>query len=213
MLEIPFRSVLRRNPLVTSRLALAPLEGVDADDLWNAVDGSRADLEPWLPWVPFNVDLETSVRYAELSAQDWDEGRACRFSIRRRDNRRLLGVVGLEQLVHLHRSADLGYWLRTDSTKSGFMSEAAERVLVFAFESLRVHRVRVAAATGNASSLAVIRRAGFRFEGVAREAEFVRGRWLDHAVFSLLKRDRSEARPATASAPLDRTEVEDLPTP
>lgn len=194
MLEIPFRSVLRRDPLLTARLALTPLEGLDADDLWAAVDSSRSDLEPWLPWVPFNVDIETSTRYAELSALDWDEGRACRFAVRDRTTRRLLGIVGLEQIVHLHRSADLGYWLRTDATKSGFMTEAVERVLGFAFDSLRAHRVRVAAATGNASSLSVIRRAGFRFEGVAREAEFCRGRWLDHAVFSLLRRDRVEPR-------------------
>jgi len=190
MLEIPFRSVLRRSPLLTAQLALAPLEGIDADELWSAVDASRSALEPWLPWVPFNVDRETSVRYAELSAQDWDEGRACRFSIRLRSTRQLIGVVGLEQLVHLHRSSDLGYWLRTDATRRGYMGEAVERVLVFAFESLLVHRVRVAAATGNVASLAVIRRAGFRFEGVAREAEFCHGRWLDHAVFSLLRRDR-----------------------
>jgi ribosomal-protein-serine acetyltransferase len=30
---------------------------------------------------------------------------------------------------------------------------------------------------------------GFRFEGVAREAEFVASRWLDHAVFAKLETD------------------------
>jgi ribosomal-protein-serine acetyltransferase len=32
----------------------------------------------------------------------------------------------------------------------------------------------------------VIRRLGFRFEGIARQAERCNGRWLDHAVFALL---------------------------
>jgi ribosomal-protein-serine acetyltransferase len=49
--------------------------------------------------------------------------------------------------------------------------------------------VRVAAATDNHPSLAVIARLGFRFEGIAREAERCHGRWLDHALFSLLVTD------------------------
>ena len=49
--------------------------------------------------------------------------------------------------------------------------------------------MRVAAATDNHPSLAVIARLGFRFEGIAREAERCHGRWLDHAIFALLATD------------------------
>jgi len=59
----------------------------------------------------------------------------------------------------------------------------------WAFGQLSAHRVRVAAATDNHASLGVIRRLGFRFEGIAREAERCHGRWLDHAVFSMLSTD------------------------
>jgi ribosomal-protein-serine acetyltransferase len=54
---------------------------------------------------------------------------------------------------------------------------------------MSVHRVRVAAATDNHASIAVIRRLGFHFEGIAREAERCHGRWLDHAVFALIDSD------------------------
>jgi ribosomal-protein-serine acetyltransferase len=54
---------------------------------------------------------------------------------------------------------------------------------------VNAHRVRVAAATDNHPSLAVIRRLGFKFEGIARQAERCNGRWLDHAVFALLVTD------------------------
>ena len=46
----------------TKRLQLYPLDATDTRDLWNAVDSSRPQLEPWLPWVPFNVDLDSSGR-------------------------------------------------------------------------------------------------------------------------------------------------------
>ncbi len=186
MLAVPPRAELRIRPLETARLSLAPIESTDAHDLWYAVDGSRPQLLPWLPWVPFNVDPDASYRYAEASANDWDNARACRFTIREKSTRRFIGVVGLESFAHLHLSVELGYWLRTDMTGSGFMTEAAKATVDWAFRELKAHRVRVAAATDNHPSLSVIGRLGFKFEGIARQAELVNNRWLDHAVFSRL---------------------------
>lgn len=189
MLVVPNRAEIRHRPLETQRLILAPVEPPDASDLWFAVDTSRGHLERWLPWVPFNTDLDASWRYCEASANDWDHSRALRFTIRDRVNRRFLGVVGLESLAHLHQSAELGYWLRADGARRGYMTEAAGATLQWAFKRLNAHRVRVAAATDNVASLGVIRKLGFRFEGIAREAERCQGRWLDHALFALLASD------------------------
>lgn len=192
MLAVPPRSEVRARPVETPRLLLHPLDATDSRDLWTSVEASRSALEPWLPWVPFSTDLDASGRYAEASAADWDAARACRFSMRDRQTKRFVGVIGLESFAHLHESVELGYWLRTDSTGKGLMTEAGRAVLDWAFGPINAHRVRVAAATDNHASLNVIRRLGFRFEGIARQAERVSGRWLDHAVFALLVTD---ARP------------------
>lgn len=189
MLAVPPRSEVRLRPIETKRLQLYPLDATDTRELWSAVESSRPHLEPWLPWVPFNTDLDSSGRYAEASAADWDASRATRFSIRDRASRRFLGVIGLESFAHLHESVELGYWLRVDSWGKGLMTEAGKGVLEWAFSSVNAHRVRVAAATDNHPSLHVIGRLGFRFEGIARQAERVNGRWLDHAVFALLVTD------------------------
>ena len=69
------------------------------------------------------------------------------------------------------------------------MTEAARATVAWAFRRLNAHRIRVAAATENVASLGVIRRVGFRFEGIAREAERCQGRWLDHAVFAMVATD------------------------
>lgn len=189
MLAVPPRSEVRFRPVETKRLQLYPLDATDTRELWSAVESSRPHLEPWLPWVPFNTDLDSSGRYAEASAADWDAARATRFSIRDRASHRFLGVIGLESFAHLHESVELGYWLRVDSWGKGLMTEAGKGVLDWAFTSVNAHRVRVAAATDNHPSLHVIQRLGFRFEGIARQAERVNARWLDHAVFSLLVTD------------------------
>lgn len=187
MLAIPPRSEMRASPVESARLTLVPVDAVHAPEIWRVVDGSRAWLQPWLPWVPFQKDVDAAARFAEASAQDWDQGRAVRFLIQERSGGRLCGVVGLENCVEMHRSCELGYWLRKDAAGQGFMTEAARLCVDFGFRRMGVHRLRIAAATGNAPSLRVIARLGFQYEGMARHAEWCDGRWLDHSVFSLLE--------------------------
>ncbi len=189
MLNIPSRTFLRSNPIVSPRLVLTPLEPVDTSELWDAIDSSRQHLQRWLPWVPYNDTEDASQRFAIASVSDWDSGRALRFIVRDLTSQRLIGLVGFDNCVHLHRSCELGYWLHRDACGKGYMTEAAAACLQFAFLRAGVHRVRCAAATTNYPSLAVIGRLGFHFEGLARQAEFVDSRWLDHAVFARLASD------------------------
>jgi ribosomal-protein-serine acetyltransferase len=185
-LAIPTRRELRNRPLSGERISLAPVEPADGPELWHAVESSREHLARWLPWVPFNDSEETSQHYAEACASDWDNGRALRFAIRLHRGQQLLGVVGLDNCVHMHRNCDLGYWLIRRATGQGLMTEAARLCLGFAFRVVGMQRVRCAAATHNDESLKVIERLRFQREGVARHAELLSGRWVDHMVFSLL---------------------------
>jgi ribosomal-protein-serine acetyltransferase len=191
-LRIPSRSRIRNQPLLGARVNLTPIDPADGPELWTVVDRSRDHLEQWLPWVPFNSTPSASQRYVDSCAADWDAGKAVRLGIRSATSGELLGLVGLDCCVHIHKSCELGYWLAKDAAGRGLMTEAASLCLALAFDELGIHRVRCAAATQNERSLRVIRRLGFQFEGVARQAERVRGAWFDHAVFSLLSTD---ARP------------------
>src|SRR5690606_10296595 len=108
--------------------------------LFRAVEDSRGFLEPWLPWVPFNDSPEASLRYAEACEADWSVGSALRLSMRFRDDAEIVGVITLESCSDLHRHCDLGYWLRKEHTGKGLMTEAAGRVISFAFETIKMHR-------------------------------------------------------------------------
>ncbi|MFP6687076.1 MAG: GNAT family protein [Polyangiaceae bacterium] len=196
MLRIPPKEELRDKPLLAPHSTLMPLLAADGPELWEVVDASRSWLDPWLPWVPFQKNVDASRRFAEASAREWDVGRALRFVMRERPGGDMIGIVGLENCQPLHRSCELGYWLREQATGRGLMTEAARTCLAFAFDTVGAHRVRVAAATENHPSLRVIERLGFRYEGRARQAEWVGGRWVDHAVFALLETDwRSHEAP------------------
>ena len=52
-----------------------------------------------------------------------------------------------------------------------------------------VHRIEAACLPNNAASQAVLRRAGFSHEGLARKYLRINGQWADHLVFALLRED------------------------
>ena len=60
---------------------------------------------------------------------------------------------------------------------------------VLVFYLFCVYCICVVVVMDNYVLFLVISRLGFRFEGIARQAERVNGRWLDHAVWALLATD------------------------
>ncbi len=189
MLAIPARAELCLCPLKTEQLQLVPLEATDAEDFWSSVSSAREALEPWLPWVPFTDSLQACQRYVRACAVDWDAGRALRFALRSLHDQQLVGVVSFDHCNHHHRTAELGYWLHPSCWGRGWLTQAARAAVDFALRRAGFHRIRCAVATTNQASLAVVARLGFQPEGIARQAEWVQGRWVDHAVFSRLATD------------------------
>jgi|GEM_PF-263793 len=193
-LRVPARSEISRRPLITERLILEPIETPAYRKFWTAVEASRASLNRWLPWVPLNDSPDASYRYTQACERDWDNGAALRFFIRERNESPIIGVVSLENCMKQHLSCELGYWLMPEYRGNGLMNEAAGRALCFAFQILGAHRIRCAAGEDNQPSRRVAERLGFLQEGIAREAEFVDGRWVTHVVYSLLRADGKAAQ-------------------
>ena len=106
------------------------------------------------------------------------------------DRHVLFGAIGLNDLVALHRRAELGYWLLPRHWGSGLVTEALEAVLAYAFDTLQLMRIGAEVELDNVRSFNVLKRAGFHFEGVKRAAEIKNGAPLDLAVLSKLASDR-----------------------
>lgn len=77
------------------------------------------------------------------------------------------------------------------------MREGLELVLRHAFHDLRLHRVQASIQPGNERSIALVRGAGFRNEGLALRYLKVGGRWRDHEHWAITVEDqRVPGRPA-----------------
>jgi ribosomal-protein-alanine N-acetyltransferase len=110
---------------------------------------------------------------------------ACRF-----EDHRIVGVFNLSQIfMGGFRSAYLGYYVGSPFANQGYMSEGLQLVLSEAFRRIKLHRIEANIQPGNASSIALVSRAGFSREGYSRRYLKIGGRWRDHERWAILVED------------------------
>jgi [ribosomal protein S5]-alanine N-acetyltransferase len=99
----------------------------------------------------------------------------------------IVGVVNLNEIVlGAFRSAYLSYWGYAGFGGRGLMTEALREAVRFAFDEIGLHRVEANIQPGNTRSIALVRRAGFRKEGLSPGYLFIDGAWRDHERWALL---------------------------
>ena len=102
----------------------------------------------------------------------------------------LLGVININQIVRGRlQSGYLGYYAFTPHSGCGYMSAGLALALDRAFRRLRLHRLEANVQPGNAASIQLVCRLGFRWEGVALRYLKIGGRWRDHERWGLTAED------------------------
>jgi RimJ/RimL family protein N-acetyltransferase len=71
----------------------------------------------------------------------------------------------------------------------GFMTEALSLFCAYLFSTRKIQRLQIAAPDYLKAAFRVAQKCGFQFEGIAREAFFHRGRYLDLCLYALLRGD------------------------
>lgn len=108
----------------------------------------------------------------------------------------IAGCVNLSQIARgAFQSAYMGYQVFAPFANQRYMSDAMPLVLRVVFRMLKLHRVEANIQPGNASSIALVKRAGFMLEGFSPRYLKIAGRWRDHERWAMTaERYRDVAR-------------------
>ena len=112
------------------------------------------------------------------------------FLICRKSDAAIAGSINLSQIFRgTFQNAYLGYYIGSPFAKQGYMSEAIQLILRYAFRKLKLHRIEANIQPSNVASLALVRRAGFRREGYSQRYLKICGRWQDHERWAITVED------------------------
>ena len=183
----------RKYPTITtSRLTLRLPENRDHSS-WFEIRKVSADfLEPWEPirddkYLSASA-FQSRVVWARRAA---NEKRAMNFLIFRNEDDRLVGGITLDNIQGgVSQACAVGYWMGQPFTRQGYMAEALNASVQYAFNVMDVSRVQAGCLPENAPSRALLEKAGFKYEGVAQSYLQIAGRWRNHVLYANLRRDR-----------------------
>lgn len=163
------------------------LELKDAPKLYRLIQENREHLKTWLGWVDTINGIQDTKHYIKVVQSKMIEGHGFQSSIWVRDE--LAGLIGFHNYSRQNRSVSIGYWLGKNYEKRGLVIRGTKALVDYAFRDWDIHRIEIRCATGNYPSQQIPEKLGFRQEGISREVEWLYDHYVDHRIYSMIKRE------------------------
>lgn len=172
--------------LTSDRLTLRTPQAEDAPSLLAFYERNRAHFEPWDPQ---RSETFYTLQYHKdrLEKSGPPKDKFYFFVFKKDDFRKIIGSVELTNISRgIFQNCNIGYKLDFNEMGNGYMQEAVETVIAYAFKELAIHRIEANIMPANVRSIQLIMRLGFQNEGMGRKLLKIRGAWEDHWRFALL---------------------------
>jgi ribosomal-protein-alanine N-acetyltransferase len=184
--------IKRKVRIETERLTLRPPVHGDFRP-WTALRvQSEAYLKKWEPaWAEDHLSRKAFSNRVYWAQRSINSGSAMPLFLIRRADETLLGAITLDNIRRGPAQAGtLGYWTGEPFARQGYMREAIEAVVHYAFSRLDLSRIEAACLPENAASRGLLEKSGFKYEGVAQSYLQIDGRWRTHVLYASLRGDR-----------------------
>ena len=190
-LVIAIQSLLSKKKLTGERVFLRPPKRRDALKWQKLRISSKSFLVPWEPsWDASSCTRRAYLRYFKNSNYLANMDRAYSFLIFKTEDKTLLGGINIGNVRRgVSQSASLGYWIGAKHSRNGYMKEALKLLIPSLFIDLRLNRIEAATLEENIASKNLLKKIGFKKEGVLRKYLKINGTWRDHILYGLLEND------------------------
>ena len=146
------------------------------------------DPETVAPFDRFSLDTFDAFSRAVATAAGDPTSLAPRFAVERKDEGKVVGVVGHYRAHPVLEYNDVWYVLGDRAARGhGFGAESVRLLVEHLFASEALERVGATSDVENVASYRLLEGLGFRHEGTFRSALFHHGRWHDVRVYGITR--------------------------
>ena len=100
----------------------------------------------------------------------------------------MIGTICFWNILKQHYRAEVGYMLHPAHWNKGIMKEALLAVNEYGFNTMKLHSIEARINPDNVVSALLLEKTGFTREAYFKEDFYFRGKFIDTAVYSLLKK-------------------------
>lgn len=98
-----------------------------------------------------------------------------------------IGRIVLWEVDSSIREWEIGWYIKKAYQNHGYATEAAQKMLEFAFSKIKAHRIQALCHHSNRASEKVMEKQGMKKEGELREIRFMHQKWVNMSIYSLLE--------------------------
>jgi len=143
---------------------------------------------------PPPTTVEGFERFIEWTHREREAGRYICFAVVPEGLTRAIGIFQIRALEPGFVIAEWGFAIGSPFWGTGVFINAARSTVEFAFETLGVHRLEARAAVENGRGNGALAKAGAVKEGVLRRSFQRNGRYIDQALWSIVREDWRQAK-------------------
>lgn len=170
----------------TDRMIFRSVKRGDCKDIFEYSSDPRTS--QYLLWDP-HESIEYTKSFIEIILSKYKIGEYNDWALVLKENKKMIGTCGFTRIDERNGVAEIGYVLNPKYWGMGLATEAAKKVIDFAFNELGVNRVEARFIFGNEASQKVMNKVGMKFEGYQRESLFSKGKFKTIGISSILKRE------------------------
>ena len=180
---ILYQKIMKDNEILKSeRLILRPFSIEDIEDVYEYAKDDR--VTEFLTWQSHNNISET-----EQVVKEFYMNEPGIYAIELKEEEKCIGCIDLRVDIQNNKGS-FGYVMNHSYWNKGYMSEALNLLLNFAFTELELNRIESTYYSGNDASGRVMQKCGMKYEGTGLQELRVFGTYHDVVHYAILKQNR-----------------------
>lgn len=174
--------------LETERLLLEPIQEKHHKIINAEIRKSHAALSRWLFWVNPVPKIEETLAFCQDCYNKFMRNENLQLAIFNKEDGAFIGCIGVHDFNYKgeKNSFNIGYWIGSDYSGRGYMSEALKALCDYSFEKLGATKLNITNDAENLPSNKLAKKVGFKLvETIHKHIENTEGELRDTNVYSL----------------------------
>ncbi len=179
--------MIKQPVLETRRLLLRPLGLAHKVEIQKSA-GEREIADTMIS-LPHPYPDGEAERYISRKLNEREAGSSVTYIIEKKEGKVFCGLIELRDLDYEHSLGELSFWLAREAWGQGYMSEAVQMIVQYAFEELKLNRLYAYHMLRNPATGRVLEKNGFRQEGLLRQRVQKWDKYEDVTLMAILRQD------------------------